>query len=165
MKPPEVLLRSLTQEVYRTTCFNLCGEFAASHGDLFAALDVLEGEVVGLHFVLAHDEHVAHPSFAGNLERLFQTERFIAQLCGTVLASKLAGKLGRRAIHPCAERSDVYVGLADRRLGRLRQRHHKTVLTNRESDARSMRSAQRLRKPVIAASAKNRILRPERAVG
>ena len=75
---------------------------------------MLERECVGFNFVFADDKNVAGFDFVGGFEGFFQAEGFVAQFDDEIFvtAAKFAGQARGFAIHACAERRDVDVGLA-----------------------------------------------------
>src|SRR5205814_8787525 len=90
--------------------------------------------------------------------RLLQAKRFAPQLHNYVMPAQLTGQAGSFFVYASAERRNVNVRLAEHGIGRFAQGHHQPIFSNRESNARSGRTAERLRKPVIAAASEDCVL-------
>src|ERR1700733_10725129 len=69
------------------------GEFCSRHGDLLAAGQILDCELIGLYFVFADDDDVARARLFRQLERLLQPESFVAEIGARTCTSQLARQL------------------------------------------------------------------------
>src|ERR1019366_2914084 len=125
---------------------------------------MLEREGIGGHLVFADDEDISRPHLVSGLERLFYTKRLVSEIDHQIVTAQFASQAGGFTIHARAERSNINVGLAEHRLRRrgLGQRKHQPVFSDGKANARSGRSAEGFRQPVVSAAAENRVLRPQR---